>query len=219
MGMEDLLQAILGGAAATPPGQSQGMDDPLSAILGGILGGGSAGMPGGQSNADPFQGFEGGSAGGISGGGLGDILGMILGGGGTGGENGFVSPIADGLAAKFGIPREIAFMIVAFLLNKLFSGSTAERGPTPGKSAQPEGLDLDSLLETLGGGQAPTATDFRQSGMAQEIAAQTGLDQQTAEQALAEAAQMLGGQINEARAPRPSNRPSAGGLDSLLESW
>ena len=78
MGMEDILKAIVGGAAAQPGG-AQSSGDPLADLLGGILGGGMTPGGGGQPGGDPFESFQGGGAGSIADAGMGGLLESILG--------------------------------------------------------------------------------------------------------------------------------------------
>ncbi len=226
MSMEDLLQALMGGAGA-PQRRGQSGSDPLADMLQQILGSGSA-QAGGGGLEDILGAIMGGGAAqgasqGAQGGGLMDILGAILGGTGAGATGGAgLSPIAEGIAAKLGLPPAIAQMIVAFVIGKLLGGTTGGAGgalaPTPGAAPRPsgrstgpaqpaQGFDLDSLLETMG----------QDENMAAELAQQTGLDAQTAQRGLQEVLGMLGaggrGQAG------PSDRPKSGGLDSLLDTW
>lgn len=222
MALDDILNAFIGGGIPQQ-GQTSAENDPLADILQGILGGGMGqGMsPGsgqrmspGMSGDDPLGGIleailGGGMGGGGAQGGMGVLPGM---GGGDMGMNALLAPLADALAKKLGLPPEIAMMVVSFLGAKLMSGGAPAQAPgaRPGKgrAAQSQALDLDSLLETMG----------NDKGMARELAEQTGLDPATAERSLQEAIDMMGG-AREARKPQPSNRPSGGGLDSLLDTW
>lgn len=134
---------------------------------------------------------------------------------GMGGMDALLAPMADALSRKLGLPPQIGAMIMSFLFGKLLGGMGQAGGmaggaqPGPSSVLPAAGLDLDSLLETMG----------KDKGMAKDLAAQTGLDQATAERSLQEALDMLGGQARAARTPRPSNRPSGGGLDNLLDTW
>ncbi len=233
MGLEDILNAFLGGAAAPSSEQAPPANDPLAEMLQGILGGG---MPAGVGPAD----LPSGSAGIAGGDPLGGLLEGILGGGmggpsdmggmggqpGMGGMDSLLAPMADALSRKLGLPPQIGAMIISFLFSKLLGGMATGGPGFPGGMDQPggmaggaqprpssgipaEGLDLDSLLETMS----------QDKGMAKDLAAQTGLDEAVAQQSLQEALEMLGSQAREARTPRPSNRPSGGGLDNLLDTW
>lgn len=218
MALDDILNAFLGGGVPQK-GQTSTAGDPLAEMLQGILGGAMGGSSGMGSGAgigagDPMGGLleailgggmaqAGGAQGGMTG--MGDAMGM----------NALLAPLADALSKKLGLPPEIAMMVVSFLGAKLMSGAKpagaakAKPGRSPaGRGAQAQGLDLDSLLETMG----------NDKGMAKELAEQTGLDQATAERSLQEAIGMIGG-AKQAPKPRPSNRPSGGSLDSLLDSW
>jgi hypothetical protein len=218
MALDDILNAFIGGGIPAP-GQTPTAGDPLAEILQGILGGGAS--PAGASpgmGVDPLGGLlegilGGGMAPGGSQGGMGLLPGM---GGGEASMNGLLAPLADALAQKLGLPPEIAMMVVSFLGAKLLSGAGgaaggaagAKKGRSARSQATPQALDLDSLLETMGSDK----------GAARELAEQTGLDPATAERTLQEAIGMIGGG-RQTRKPQPSNRPSGGGLDSLLDTW
>ncbi len=163
-----LLQSLAGG------GQDAGSgDNPLGGLLAGLLGGspdlGPSASAGGMGNllGSLFSGMSGQSMDvqGSAGGGLGDLLGMALGGDAGGGmaQAGALAPLADSIAAKAGIPREMALMGLMFLLTKLSAG---QQGRTAGRS-----LSLDSLNTDPG-------------GLASEFAAEAGVDEQTAEKTL-----------------------------------
>lgn len=215
MNMEDLIQALMGGGAAQPK-RAAGGDDPLAGILGSILGGGAAQRPGAAAPGGDLSGlleaFLGGGAAGAkssgSAGGLMDILGAVM--GGSGGMQGAgASPLVEGIAGKLGLPQGIAQMIVAFVVGKLLSGLTgggaAAQPAQPARAAAPQqsqGLNLDSLLQTMG----------QDRGMADELAQQTGLDAQTAQRGLQEVLNMIGAQGGAAQSKQ-------GGLDNLLDNW
>lgn len=219
MALDDILNAFIGGGIPAP-GQAPAAGDPLAEILQGILGGGAApgggaaqdgGLPG--MGGDPLGGLlEGILGGGMAPGGSGGGMGLLPGMGGDPSMNGLLAPLADALAKKLGLPPEIAMMVVSFLGAKLLSGAGgagAKKGSSSrSRAAQPQALDLDSLLETMG----------NDKGAARELAEQTGLDPATAERSLQEAIGMIGG-ARQTRKPQPSNRPSGGGLDSLLDTW
>lgn len=218
MALDDILNAFIGGGIPAQ-GQTPAAGDPLAEILQGILGGGAApsgGMPG--MGSDPLGGLlEGILGGGMAPGGSQGGMGLLPGMGGDPSMNGLLAPLADALAQKLGLPPEIAMMVVSFLGAKLLSGAGGATGSASGakkgrsarsQATQPQSLDLDSLLETMGSDK----------GTARELAEQTGLDPATAERTLQEAIGMIGG-ARQTRKPQPSNRPSGGGLDSLLDTW
>ncbi len=227
MSTEELLRALLGDAG-TAQGRGRARKDPISDMLQQILGGSpaQAGAAGGGSLEDILGAIMGAGAGrqgatqDAQSGGLMDLIGAILGGSGAApaGATG-LSPIAEGIAAKLGLPSGIAQMIVAFVVGKLLSGMTggtaasAAGAPSPAKRQAPAAgqpqktFDLDHLLETMGQDQSMVA----------ELAQQTGLDAQTAQRGLQEVLGMLGAQ-GRGQGNAPST-PKQGGLDHLLDSW
>lgn len=230
MSMEDLIQALMGGGDVQPK-RSASSGDPLADMLGSILGGGAPqrssgaaaqggdlgglleailGGAGAGQAPSPTRGAQSG------GGGLMEILAALLG-GNTGMQGAGTSPIVEGVAGKLGLPQGIAQMIVAFVLGKLMNSMMGGASALPGASTPPrsraatpqqaQGLDLDSLLETMG----------QDRSMADELAQQTGLDKQTAQRSLQEVLGMIGAQRGQGgSAP---TQPKQGGLDSLLDSW
>lgn len=259
--LADILGAILGGTQ--PPGGAQQGAGDLQDILGGILGGGTQQPRGAQQGAGDLQDILEGILGGGAQqagraqqgtGGIGDILGGILGGGSSMSSNTFLGPIVENLAKQLGLPPAIAQMVVSFVLSKIL-GSAASRATTPSQITRPsqalpsqrpaqpqaqQGLDLDDLLEQMSAGQALDTGYLSRTGMTQELAAQTGMDTETAAMSLQQALQMLGGalgtpqQARQTSRSRPTSRsktpsrkrstPRRGastdrGLDSLLDEF
>jgi hypothetical protein len=155
------------------------------------------------------------SGGGLAGlGGLGDLLKGILGGGMGGGGSteaglgSLLAPIANALAEKLGLPPQIAQMVITFVLGKLLSGFAGQQGggmiPAPQavprgyqspQPQQPQGLNLDDLLERMGSPRGVEASYIQSTGMAEELAGYTGLDPEMATQSLVQALNLLGGQM------------------------
>lgn len=196
MSIEDLLQAILGGATAqqppTGPGHTQG--DPLAEMLQGILGGVTSPQPSGTPGAR---------------GGIEDILGGILGQGPTQGSS-LLAPIVEKLAKQLNLPPAIAQMIVTFALSKILPSliasvttkpATRPERLTPGTqpfqpSTQPqEGLNLDDLLGYIQTTGVVDSNYLNSTGMTQELALQAGVDNQTATLGLQEVFKLLGGAL------------------------
>jgi hypothetical protein len=124
-----------------------------------------------------------------------------------------------------GLPPQIAQMVVSFLLNKLMGGisggapaSPAGSQPAAEEPAAPQGMSLDQVLEQMGSGQGPDLGFMRSSGMAEELAQETGLDTDTAAASLQEAMTLLGNQLGGPR-PADAGMEEPGALDDLLESW
>jgi hypothetical protein len=227
--LADLLGGILGGIAPQPGGAGQAGAGSLPDLLGGILGGAD-----GKVDTGDIAGILGGILGGGTAapqpaqprsGGLGDILGAILGAGGANlGANSFMAPIIQELAHRLGLSPAIASAIVGFVLTKILPSLAAGRAAAPQPvqpstipGSQAQGLDLDGLLETMGGGQQVEASYFQRSGLADQLAKQTGLDQKTAAQGLQQVFELLGSQLAAGRA-RPQ-AASASNLDHLLDTW
>lgn len=172
----DLLSGLLQGLAGGGAEQSADAgDNPVGGLLAGLLGGspdiGSSGSTGGMGDLlGTLLGGMGGSpdigSPASAGGGIGDLLGMVLGGGAGGGmgQAGFLAPLADSIAAKAGIPRELALLGLTFLLTKLTSSQ--QGGGAGGRS-----LSLEDM-------------STRSGDMTAEFAAQAGIDEQTAEETL-----------------------------------
>jgi len=211
MSIEDLLQAILSGAASqkptTGPGRPQG--DPLAEMLQRILGGAGGQQPSGMQGTS---------------GGLEDVLGGILGQGPTQ-TSPFLAPIVEKLAKQLNLPPAIAQMIVTFALSKilpsLIASVTTKPAARPGRIApgtqpvqplpQPQGgLDLDDLLGQIQTSGVVDSNYLDSTGMAQELALRAGVDTQTATLGLQEVFKLLGGALtNWQQTQKPSRHARA----------
>jgi len=238
MSMEDLLKSILGGAQAPAQGKQQA--NPLADLLGGILGGADlqpTGRAAASGTVDPIGAILGGRDGKLDLGDLARILGGVLGAGqavpstpqkstapSNLGANSFLAPIITELAQRLGLPVSLANTIVSFVLGQLLSrgtsASTTRAAQAQSQRAGPaagEGLNLDYLLETVGAGREVEASYVRSTGIVEQLAAQTGLDKNTATRGVQQALQLLGGQLAAGRAPRAAAGPTD--LDHLLDTW
>jgi len=185
---DEVLGTLSGGLGGTPMmgnadagggGMPAGGAD-LSGLLGALMGGGAdaRGAPG----ADPMMGMLGGLLGGVMGGGA-----TSTGGAGTNpAMNAALAPLADMLAQKLNIPRDVAMaamaIVVPMIMNKVMNSGRAP-GDDPlggmGRSVQPQSLKFSRE---------------DQEQMVSQLSAQTGLDKQAAAQTLNEAVQVLGSQ-------------------------
>jgi hypothetical protein len=112
------------------------------------------------------------------------ILGGLLGGGTQGsvpgagamGNNAFLAPIVDALAAKIGISPQIAETVASFALSQLLSGQNSQ------------------LAQMLRGGTV-SQRYLRDSGLVNQLAQQTGMDNKTAAQSLQQVFQAFGTQM------------------------
>ena len=186
--MDDLLKGLMSGAGSQQGGD-QDDDDALADMLGGLMGGGTP--SGGADAGDLLEAFMGrGSSQGA--GGMGDLLGALMGGGGANtGAGAMLAPMTDALAKKLGLPPEIAQMVVTFVITQLLSGGN--RGDASGGGQA--GFDLDDLMVRAASGEGLDTDYIQSTGMADELAQQTGLDSDTAARSLQEALQMMGGQM------------------------
>jgi hypothetical protein len=81
-------------------------------------------------------------------------------------------------------------MVLTFAITQLLSG-----GKRGGASTGQGGLDLDDLMVRAASGEGLDTDYIQSTGMADELAQQTGLDSDTAARSLQEALQMMGGQM------------------------
>lgn len=165
--MEDLWQAILGGAGTEAPRRTSGSggpQDPLADLLQGILG-----APGGPQprSAQPagtdLESIVGGVLGGIlggtqpgapgrigstgerpisqpaPGGSITDFLGSIFGRAPMQ-DNAFLGPIVEKLAAQLGVPPLVAQMIVSFALRKLLPSLASGGGQRAPSRVPPQAV-------------------------------------------------------------------------------
>lgn len=167
----DLLGSLLGGDQAIQ-GQTQNPGDPLDQFLGNISGNAntaSSGSPGGGSLGEILGGLMGGAQqGGMQGGAPG---------GGAPGANASLAPIIDAIAEKIGIPPQIATTIVTFALSQLMSGQG------------------NQLAQMLGGRGTVSREYLRDSGLADQLTQQTGMDNETAVKSLQQVFQAFGSQM------------------------
>jgi hypothetical protein len=182
LGLDDILGAAMGMAG----GQAQ-QQNPMGDILGGILGG----MGGGA--AQPQQQPSGMGGMGI----LGDILGGILGGGNSMGamaQHGIMGSIVNGIAKKTGLPPMVIYMALTFIMGKLMSGAMNRQqqprapqqmpGGMGGQQRMPQGapagggMDLDDILGRMQQGKGFDKNYINQSGMAEELAGQIGMNKE-----------------------------------------
>lgn len=218
MSMEDLLRAMMG-SVGQPSRPGSGSGDPLADMLQGILGNDTAPQKGGGleeilgaimgSAASGRQAEAPGASGGLL-----DILSAVLGSSmGEGAQDIGMTSIIESVASKLGLSEGIAQLIVAFVIGKLLGGMGSVGGGRPATSVaqsptSARSFNLDSLLDEMG----------RNPSMAEELAQQTGLDAQTAQQGMRQVLEMLGGQAHGREDGRPTP-PQRGSLDDLLKNW
>ena len=179
-GLGDLLGGMIGGSP-----QSGGDAPDLGGLLGGMLGGAPTASGGGGSPdmAGLLGGLLGGS-GGTQAGGMSGLLGGLLGGGSGQSSNPLVGPIADMLAEKLGLSPAVASTLVSaaipLLMGALTKGAGRQAGGRSGQVDLDE-MDLTGLVEE----------EMQQQDTVRQVAAETGLSDEEADQALRETLQML----------------------------
>ena len=159
-----------GGLMGSQPGQPGGAGaDLLGELLQGLLSGGGAGVQAAPGAQMPM------------GGGLPGILGALLGGGGAGQIGGTpnLMPFTQALSEKLGISPQLASALIGVAFT-LLTGML-QKSSQPGRSGA-AGMDLDTMLDE---------EFLASSGMAGQVAEQTGLDEETAAHHLREAMVML----------------------------
>jgi hypothetical protein len=213
--MEDLLKGMMSGAGGQSGDEGQD-DDPLAGMMGGGSGG-QAGAMGGLMQALLGSGLGAGA----QGGGIESILGSLLGGGESSAmaNNPLVAPIAEALSKKLGLSQEIAEMVVGFALSKLLSGLLGSSAASGGRSPTEGGIaESRQLLAQMRSSDGVDPGYLTSTGLAQELAEQTGLDPDTAERSLQEAFNMLGTRMTTGDQPAPQQGPDLSqGLDGMLD--
>lgn len=174
MSMEDILKVLANSRQPGNAPQSQNAD-PMTELVGSLLGS-SQGQSNQQSN------------------GLGNMMGMLemVMGGGTTNQSMtandpimmMLQPYVAKLAKKVNIPNEIAMIVVSYLVHKLLA-----HHPTSGRDSS--SFDLDDMIHQLGSGQLDNKI-VQKSGMVNDLSKKTGLDEETTNQAIQAAIELLG---------------------------
>lgn len=188
--MAGMLGSLLGGGQQ-PSGGSQ-PSDAMAGILGSLLGGGQSQTGGGQQS-------------GLSG--MMGLLEMVTGSGQQGlGQSsltannpmmGMLQPFVAPLAKKLKISPEIAMIVVSFVVQKMLA-----HHPTSGRDSTQ--FNLDDLLNQVGTSGKVNPGMLQNSGMVNELAHATGLDQATAAKSLNAAFTLVGQRALNAASPSPS---------------
>lgn len=180
----DLLGSLMGGAGA--PGNAQAGGDPLGGLLGSLLGGGGS-QAGGES---PL----GGLLGGLFGGGASGTMSNTGAGIGQSPLAGLVAPLAEQLSARFKLPPEIAQAVVVFAITKLTESMT-NRGNVPSTGGRGQSVSARDLFDRMNSGQGVDNQYLVNSGLAGELAQQSGMDEHTAAATLEHVLGGLGSQL------------------------
>lgn len=232
--MSDFLKAIIEGVAQAqqmqqpqrgraPSGRAQSAD-PMADLLEQMMRGGTTQRrqqqqaPAGTIDMGDLIGtILGGSqrSGSTGNGGMADLIGAILGGGSQ--QRGQINPIAQLLAEKLDIPPELAQVAVSFFISKFLSKQFGDNGQTRDSfdiGRAKDSIDLDDLLDNMDNSSG-LQTHFSDTGMARELAQQSGMDEKTAANALEEIVKIVGQQRQQ---PRPVDGRKVN-LKGLLDTW
>ena len=204
--LNDLLGGMMGGAPQSGDdapdlggllggmlGGSTGGGDEAAPDLGGLLGGmmgGSSGASGGSPDMGGLLGGLLGGSGGSQAGGMSGLLGGMLGGGGSSQSgNPMVDTIANMLADKMGISPSVASTLVSAAIPLLMGALTkgaGQQGSSRSGEFDLDEMDLPGLVEE----------EMQEQGTVHQIAAETGMSEEEADQALRETLQMLAAGVN-----------------------
>lgn len=102
-----------------------------------------------------------------------------------------ITPIADGITGKLGLPKEVGAVVVAFALSKIAEMMKAKKGGT-GAAPMQGGMSADDVLGKLSSGEAMDAGSLQSMGLSSELATKTGLSEAQATQGLQMAMGALG---------------------------
>jgi hypothetical protein len=117
-------------------------------------------------------------------------------------------PFTEALSEKLGVSPQMASLLIGAAFSLL---TVMLRGESPGGRGLPADADLDTLLDE---------EYLASSGVASQVARQTGLDDETAAHHLREAMMLLSGQPPTATAAVPVTQPvQPTELEQLLDTW
>ena len=215
--MTSLIGGLLGGGQQQSGNNQQG--NALAGVLGSLLGGGQPSSGSGNQQSDAIAGVlgsllgggqsqtGGGQQSGLSG--MMGLLEMVTGSGQQGlGQSsltannpmmGMLQPFVAPLAKKLKISPEIAMIVVSFVVQKMLA-----HHPTSGRDSTQ--FNLDDLLNQVGSTGKVNPGMLQNSGMVDELARATGLDQATAAKSLDAAFTLVGQKALNAASP---SQPSA----------
>ena len=190
MGLGDLMK-ILEQASNAQATDTSSSGDPLSDLLGSLLGGGAESTPSRSSKSSGARRTS--SARSAS---SNDAL------------SGMLTPIVDELANKLGLPPELAQAVITFAISQLMNsqanaGGAASTSPrnaggvlASGRgmlSNADGGLEPSNLVAHLTSGKTADSNYFQSTGLAKQLASQTGMSQQQAASSLESVFSMLSG--------------------------
>lgn len=110
-----------------------------------------------------------------------------------------ITPMADSITTKLGLPKEVGAMVVAFALSKIAEMMKSKAAGT-GATAMPGGMNADEVLGKINSGAGVDAGSLKSMGLTSELAQKTGLSEEQAgkglEMAMGELSAGLSGQTS-----------------------
>jgi hypothetical protein len=94
-----------------------------------------------------------------------------------------ITPMADGITSKLGLPKEVGAMVVAFALAKIAEMLKAKSGGQ-GSAPMSGGTNADQVLGKINSGGGIDAGSLQSMGLTSELANKTGLSETQASQGL-----------------------------------
>lgn len=196
MSLEDILKVLVDSRQQGGVSSSTGNQDPMANLVGSLLGGGQAGNATGEAVGALVGSLLGGTQPQGSGnqqpaGGLGNMMGMleaVMGGGSSMGANdpimGLLQPFVTPLAKKAKISPETAMVVVSFVAHKLLA-----HHPASGRDSN--SFNFEDMAQQIAAGKIDQNL-LQSSGMVKELAAKTGLNEDTATKSLQFAFTLVG---------------------------
>lgn len=129
-----------------------------------------------------------------------------------------ITPMADGITAKLGLPKGVGAMVVAFALSKLGEWMNAKMGKGPMPAGMPAGTTPDQVLGKISSGQGMDASSLQSMGLTSELAKKTGLSDSQASQGLEMAMGALSAGMSGQKSYQGMNLPDMSMLTGMMKA-
>lgn len=126
-----------------------------------------------------------------------------------------ITPIADSMTAKLGLPKEVGAMVVAFALAKLGELMKNKGGTMPSAGGAPA-VNTDEVLGKLNSGGGIDTGALDSMGLSQELADKTGLSKEQAGQGLQYAMGALSAGMSGQKTFEGANLPDMSMLTGMM---
>ncbi len=127
-----------------------------------------------------------------------------------------ITPLADGITGKLGLPKEVGAIVVAFALAKIGELMKAKSGGQ-GSAPMQGGLNADQVLGKLNSGDGIDAGSLQSMGLTGELAKKTGLSETQASQGLEMAMGALGAGMSGQKSFQGMELPDMSLLTNLMK--